>query len=172
MKWIMIVLFLFLFQDPSGLNTGPGKMVVKEIQKVFKKEDFNYKTLKIPAELNDKLPSKITDQNFFEIHTDNQLLGYAYIDQAPSKSSQFDYLILFDKNLIIVESKVLIYREGHGGEIGSKRWLRQFTGKKPGDDLDDIAAISGATISVRSMKTAVANILSSLQILQNKNILP
>ncbi|MFZ0489831.1 MAG: FMN-binding protein [Salegentibacter sp.] len=44
-------------------------------------------------------------------------------------------------------------------------------GKSPDDNLEDVAAISGATISVRSMKRAVSNILASLEILRNKDVL-
>ena len=58
-----------------------------------------------------------------------EVLGYAFIDKAPSKTDEFDYLVLFDENLIIKKAKVLMYREDYGGEIGSRRWLKQFIGK-------------------------------------------
>jgi len=64
--------------------------------------------------------------------------------------------------------KVLIYREDYGGEIGSKRWLKQFVGKSLNDELNvgqNIKAISGATISVNAMTTAVNNVLKSVKIL-------
>jgi Na+-translocating ferredoxin:NAD+ oxidoreductase RnfG subunit len=102
------------------------------------------------------------------------LLGYAYVATALSKTDEFDYLVLFDKDLIIVKSKVLVYREDYGGEIGSKRWLKQFIGKSKDDELkygDNIAAISGATISVRSMTLAINKLLKSIKILHNKNII-
>jgi Na+-translocating ferredoxin:NAD+ oxidoreductase RnfG subunit len=79
--------------------------------------------------------------------------------------------VIFDHNLKIAITKVLIYREEYGGEIGSKRWLRQFTGKSGEDSLDDIAAISGATISVRSMTNAVNDILKTMKILQIKKVI-
>jgi len=31
--------------------------------------------------------------------------------------------------------KVLVYREDHGGEVASKRWLKQFSGKSKTDNL-------------------------------------
>ncbi len=97
-----------------------------------------------------------------------------YLSEAPSKTAQFDYLVLLDKDLIVLKTKVLMYREEYGGEIGSKRWLRQFEGKKSGDELhygDNIMAISGATISVRSMTNAMNNLLQSLKILHSKKVL-
>jgi Na+-translocating ferredoxin:NAD+ oxidoreductase RnfG subunit len=83
-------------------------------------------------------------------------------------------LVLLDADLVVIKSKVLVYREDYGGEIGSKRWLAQFVGKTQNDDLrygDNIMAISGATISVRSMTTAMNNLLKSLKILHSKNII-
>ena len=74
----------------------------------------------------------------------------------------------------MLKTKVLVYREDYGGEIGSKRWLKQFIGKTQHDELrygDNIVAISGATISVRSMTHAMNNILASLKIIHEKNIL-
>ncbi len=82
--------------------------------------------------------------------------------------------MLLDAELIVVNTKVLVYREDYGGEIGSKRWLKQFVGKTQNDDLrygDNIMAISGATISVRSMTAAMNNLLQSLKILHSKEII-
>jgi len=75
------------------------------------------------------------------------------------------------KESLKVKSKVLVYREDYGGEIGSKRWLKQFIGKTHGDSLiygDNIVAIAGATISVRSMTQAINDVLASIKILHEK----
>mgnify|MGYP000338701809 FL=1 len=68
----------------------------------------------------------------------------------------------------------MIYREEYGGEIGSTRWLRQFIGKTIQDNLEyknNIDAISGATISVRSMINATNNVLKTIKVLKaNKAI--
>jgi Na+-translocating ferredoxin:NAD+ oxidoreductase RnfG subunit len=102
----------------------------------------------------------------FQVLGQNEfLLGYAFLGNAPSKTDTFDYLVVFDKTFIIKNIKVLVYREDYGGEIGSKRWLRQFTGKDPNANFDygqNIAAISGATISVRSMTRAINSLLSDI----------
>ena len=93
---------------------------------------------------------------------DQKLIGYAYVGNAPSKTDTFEYLVLFNANLIIQKAKVLVYREDYGGEIGSKRWLRQFEGKSVETSFllqQNIAAISGATISVTSMTRAI-NVLN------------
>ena len=86
----------------------------------------------------------------------------------------FDYLVLLDKDLVVLKTKILVYREDYGGEIGSKRWLKQFIGKTQNDELkygDNIVGISGATISVQVMTNAMNNLLRSLKLLHDKNIL-
>ena len=61
--------------------------------------------------------------NFFKLTNGDILLGYAFVDQAPSKTAKFDYLVVLDTELKVKHAKVLIYREEYGGEIGSKRRL-------------------------------------------------
>jgi Na+-translocating ferredoxin:NAD+ oxidoreductase RnfG subunit len=153
-----------------GLTDKLQKKVNEEIKSAFEVETFSMQPKTFSKAI--ELPSEFSNDTFFEIKKDNTLLGYAYVSKAPSKTDEFDYLILFDTDLVIKKSKVLVYREDYGGEIGSKRWLKQFNGKKPSDELvygDNIAAISGATISVKSMTNAVNNVLKSIKILQQKS---
>ena len=77
-------------------------------------------------------------------------------------------------NLIVSKVKVLIYREDHGGEVGSKRWLGQFIGKSKNDELaylKNVSAISGATISVKSMTNEMNKLLKTIKILHTKQLL-
>jgi Na+-translocating ferredoxin:NAD+ oxidoreductase RnfG subunit len=77
--------------------------------------------------------------------------------------------VIFDKDLIIKKVKILAYREDWGGEITSKRWLKQFKGSDPTTSLrygSDVMGISGATISARSMTNAVNALLLNLSKLQ------
>ena len=102
-------------------------------------------------------------------HTDQRLfLSWVMLR---TKADDFDYLVLFDKDLIIIKSKVLIYREDYGGEIGSKRWLSQFISKNRDSILgygEEITAISGATISVKSMTASINHFLYSLKEFNNE----
>jgi Na+-translocating ferredoxin:NAD+ oxidoreductase RnfG subunit len=65
----------------------------------------------------------------------------------------FSFFVLYDSNLKLQMMKILEYGPEYGYEITSKRWLRQFKNSKDcnisyGKDVD---AISGATISARSL---------------------
>ena len=157
-----------------GLPKNLQKKVNKEITGTFEIENFDLISVTIPAELEQTLPSRFGADNLFRIESNKKLIAYAYVSQAPSKTAQFDYLVLLDKDLVVIKTKILIYREEYGGEIGSTRWLKQFIGKTQLDDLkygENIIAISGATISVRSFTEAMNNLLKSLKTLHSKNIL-
>jgi len=171
-----IIIFLILSFSflTDGLPKNIQKKVENEIMDTFEIETFQLNSKEIGTDVANTLPSKFGNDNFFIINNSETQLGYAYISKAPSKTDQFDYLILLDNNLTIVKATVLMYREEYGGEIGSKRWLKQFIGKTQNDELkygENIIAISGATISVRSMTSAVNDLLVSLKILQSKQIL-
>lgn len=148
------------------------KKVDKTIKATFDIENFSLQAISFSDEIIANLPSNFSDNNFFKIIDGDIQFGYAYISKAPSKTDQFDYLVIFDDELIIKSSKVLVYREDYGGEIGSKRWLKQLIGKTQNDTLvyrENIAAISGATISVKSMTKAVNDLLRSIKILNKNN---
>ena len=170
----VILAFISLMFFGFGIPKNVQKKMDKEVEKVFDTSKYSFVSITVSKAVNEQLPTKITADNFFRIKQDKTLLGYAFVEQAPSKTAQFDYLVIFNPNLEIIHSKVLIYREEYGGEIGSKRWLKQFTGKTGKDRVShetNIDGISGATISVRSMTTSIDNLLQTVGILQEKKIL-
>ncbi|WP_406684158.1 FMN-binding protein [Seonamhaeicola sp. MEBiC1930] len=172
-KIISLVVIAFIFMS-FNLPKGILKKVDKEIKGTYQIETYELIPVDLSQNLVKSLASDFSNNNFFKIKSSIQVLGYAYISKAPSKTAQFDYLVLLDENLVIMKSKVLAYREEYGGEIGSKRWLRQFIGKTKEDTLlygDNVVAISGATISVRSMTNAMNNLLQSLKVIHEKGIL-
>lgn len=157
-----------------GVPTKLQKKVKKVVTKVFEVDEVSFVSIEVSKELNNKLPVKINANNFFSINKNEKLLGYAFLDKAPSKTAKFDYLVLFNDKLQIVNSKVLIYREEYGGEIGSTRWLKQFLGLSGKDRVsmdNNIDAIAGATISVRSMTRAMDKLLQTIGILQENKII-
>lgn len=168
-KFIGIFIFVSWLCFGFGLPKNVEKRVIKEIKKTFEIEAFKMDAILVSEELKEKLPSKLTADNFYQLTKGDELIGYAFVDQAPSKTAKFDYLVVFGSDLKVKHSKVLIYREEYGGEIGSKRWLRQFLGKTGGDRVDhetNIDGIAGATISVRSMTNAMDDLLRTIEILQ------
>ena len=162
-----LILSFFLFSsgdttNSSALTKRIQKKVAKEVKAIFSVEDFEL------SESTITIPSSpfLLGQQMNEIKVDNELLGYAFLGTAPSKTDTFEYLILFDPSFTIKKATVLIYREDYGGEIASKRWLSQFVKKQSNQTFvfgSNISAISGATISVQSMTASVNHVFSSLK---------
>ncbi|MDX1828201.1 MAG: FMN-binding protein [Lutibacter sp.] len=150
------------------------KLINSEIKKTFVIDNFTIESIKVKEDLNKELPIKITDSNFKKINIDSKNLGYYYQGKAFGKVDYFDFLVIFNSNLVIKKVKILVYREDRGGEIGSKRWLKQFIGKSVDNSLkygNDIAGISGATISAKSITFQMEKLLQSISILHRKKII-
>ncbi len=148
------------------------KKIDKEILSIFELNTYTKEVIEIDTELAKTLPLSFNDDNFYKILSNENLVGYFYYGQAPTKIDVFDYVVIFDENLIIEKIKVLAYREDYGGEIGNKRWLKQFNNLTTNDSITyrrEIKGISGATISARSMTIAINKLLQSLTIIQNNN---
>ena len=162
-KHLAIILIAVFICNAFSLPNNIHKKVKKEINKTFNTTSFTLNPLIF--ESSDKVVSDFSQDHFFEVMQGEKQIGYAYIGSAPSKTDHFEYLVLFNPNLIIQKAKVLVYREDYGGEIGSKRWLRQFQGKPVETSFllrQNIAAISGATISVKSMTKAINDLNQSM----------
>jgi len=171
---VLCTAFLFLGFADAKINPRLQQKLHSAVQNTFELEEFELVHLPIDAQTNENTLVELGGENLFEIHSMEQLKGYVYLGQAPSMKQVFDYVVLFNTDLSIKKAKVLIYREDYGRQIGSQRWLKQFIGKTPEDVLDygtDIDAIAGATISAKSMNKAVNEVLSSMRLLQTKNLL-
>ena len=173
-KFSIAIGFAWLLFSGSGLPPKLQKRVHKELSNVFETSEYEVSAVEIDQALNSELPAKVTGNNLYRVVGGELVLGYVFIDKAPSKTAEFDYMVVFNSELEIIHSKVLVYREEYGGEIGSKRWLKQFLGKSAGDRVcpeTNIDAISGATISVRSMTKSMDKLLQTVDILEDHNLL-
>ena len=164
------VLISFAFINPNRAEKKANKV----ISKFYTTEGFTKKKFDFPEEIQQQLKSDFSQGNLFEILENDTFLGYGYMGIAKSKAADFDYLVLFDSEFIITKSTVLIYREEYGGEISSRRWLKQFIGKNSSTELiynSNIIPISGATISVKSMTNSINDLLKSIAQLQDLKLI-
>jgi len=174
MKKSVLLIVLLIVSSSFTTSKRVEKLIQKEIKAVFKIESFTKNAIEFSEEIHNSLPLNINADNFFEINNDEKKLGYYYLGKAYGKADYFDFIVIFDKELIVSKVKILVYREDHGGEIGSRRWLKQFIGKTFTSKLKyqkDIAAISGATISAKSMTNEVNKLLKAISILNENQII-
>ena len=107
-----------------------------------------------------------TEESFYMIKQKDIVLGYFVVAQAPSKFHQFDYYIVFNSKAEILKIEILQYRENYGAEICSKKWLEKFIKISTNDYVEynrKVDGISGATISVNSVKKDVFNLSNILK---------
>lgn len=168
MKKIIYIGILSVIISGFTISKRVEAMIQREIKSVFKVENYSKETISVSEEMNAQLPVEVTDENFFRIRSNGELLGYYYYGSAFGKADYFDFIVIFDKDLMVSKVKMLVYREDHGGEIGSKRWLKQFIGQSSDSKLEyqkDIVGISGATISAKSMTYKMNKVLKTIHIL-------
>lgn len=133
----------------------------RQLNKVFGKNTM-YKEVPVADSL-------AMNHQVFEIIDSDSVAGYSIITRAlgcqiggcdkPSKDSiafeQFYFVTAFDRNKNIRKVSVLEYTADHGYQIANKGWLKQFEKGKTFAVGENIDAISGATISVKSITKSV-----------------
>jgi transcriptional regulator of nitric oxide reductase len=89
-------------------------------------------------------------------------LGSALLDAELGKHQPMDYLVALDPQGRVVDVELLTYREAYGGGVRSARFRAQFKGRGAAAALtlgQDVDAVSGATISSRTLADGVAKAL-------------
>lgn len=90
-------------------------------------------------------------------------LGVVVTDQVIGKVELISYAVGIGLDGSIRQVEILAYRESHGFEVRLPAWRKQFVGKGPGAALrvgDDIANISGATLSCTHVTDGVRRIVA------------
>ena len=93
-------------------------------------------------------------------------LGYIVADQVVGKFELIGYAVGIGLDGAVRQVEILSYRESHGGEIRLAAWRRQFAGKTADSPLrigDDIANISGATLSCSHVTEGVRRIVAVVE---------
>lgn len=90
-------------------------------------------------------------------------LGFVVTDHVIGKVELIGYAVGIALDGSIRQVEILSYRESHGFEIRLPAWRRQFIGKGSASALrvgDDIANISGATLSCSHVTEGVRRIVA------------
>lgn len=171
MKIILYIVGFLVLSSWIEIPKVFEKKIDKEVLAIFEIQKFDKQVMEFDEESLSKFSASFDPSSFFVIANEENRLGYFYYGKAKSKADDFDYVVIFDRGLIVKKIKILAYREDYGGEITSKRWLRQFAGLTGVDEIKygtDIKAISGATISAVSMTDAVNDLLKNVAYIQTE----
>jgi hypothetical protein len=98
---------------------------------------------------------------------DGATLGYLVVDDVIGKFELISYAVGIGSDGVVRQIEVLSYRESHGHEIRLPAWRKQFVGKDASAPLrvgDDIANISGATLSCSHVTEGVKRIVAMIDL--------
>lgn len=90
------------------------------------------------------------------------VLGYAIVVEEIGKHRPITFVVGVRADGTVNDVAVMAYREAYGGEVRSKRFLKQYRAKSAADDLrpyNAIKNIAGATLSVEAASRAVKKAL-------------
>jgi Na+-translocating ferredoxin:NAD+ oxidoreductase RnfG subunit len=94
-------------------------------------------------------------------------LGYVVTDDVIGKVELISYAVGIALDGSVKQIEILSYRESHGFEIRLPAWRKQFVGKGGASALrvgEDIANISGATLSCTHVTDGVRRIVAVLAV--------
>jgi Na+-translocating ferredoxin:NAD+ oxidoreductase RnfG subunit len=101
-------------------------------------------------------------------------LGFVVVDEVVGKFELITYAVGIGVDGAVKQVEVLSYRESHGHEIRLPAWRRQFVGKTVASPLhvgDDIANISGATLSCSHVTDGVKRIVTVVDLARRNGAL-
>jgi Na+-translocating ferredoxin:NAD+ oxidoreductase RnfG subunit len=102
-------------------------------------------------------------------------LGVVVVDEVVGKFELISYAVGIAHDGAVKQVEVLSYRESHGHEIRLPAWRKQFVGKTAASPLklgDDIANISGATLSCSHVTDGVRRIVAVVELARRSGALP
>ena len=101
-------------------------------------------------------------------------LGYVVVDEVIGKFELITYAVGITLDGAVKQVEVLSYRESHGHEIRLPAWRKQFVGKDSSAALrvgEDIANISGATLSCTHVTDGVRRIVAVVALARRSGML-
>jgi Na+-translocating ferredoxin:NAD+ oxidoreductase RnfG subunit len=103
-----------------------------------------------------------------------QPLGVMVADDVIGKFERITFAVGVGADGAVRQIEILSYRESHGHEVRLPAWRKQFVGKGPSAALrvgEDIANISGATLSCRHLTDGVRRIVLVMDALRRRGAL-
>jgi Na+-translocating ferredoxin:NAD+ oxidoreductase RnfG subunit len=107
-------------------------------------------------------------------HHGAAVLGYVVVDEVVGKFELITYAVGIAADGVVKQVEILSYRESHGHEIRLPAWRKQFVGKTAASTIqvgDDIANISGATLSCKHVTDGVKRIVAVVDLARRNGAL-
>lgn len=105
---------------------------------------------------------RASEQTVWLAKNGEQALGWLIVDDVIGKHEMISYATALSMQGEVLGVEILSYRETHGGQIRGAPWRDQFKNKTLSSPLklgNDIANLSGATLSCRNVTDGVRRLL-------------
>jgi len=148
------------------------KLIFKDSQEVVKEDHPLSPELK--AQFQQKLGYEAPKDayTFYLGKTNGKVDGYALIDEQIGKVQPITFITRINPQGQVDSVEIMVYRESHGGEVTSRRFLNQFRQKSLNNELrlhGDIINVSGATLSSNALVVGVKRSLVLWQLFYGKS---
>lgn len=120
------------------------------------------------------VPARSAQWKVVEASQGGKLLGWVVVDNVVGKFELITYAVALTPEGVVRQVEVLSYRESHGGEVRLPAWRQQFVGKTAANGLrlgQDIANISGATLSCAHLTEGVRRIAALVELARSRRLL-
>lgn len=120
------------------------------------------------------LPARSAQWKVIEASQGGKLLGWVVVDNVVGKFELITYAVALTPDAMVKQIDILSYRESHGSEVRLPAWRQQFVGKTAANGLrlgQDIANISGATLSCTHVTDGVRRIAAMVDLARSQRLL-
>lgn len=160
---VLITGFLLAGINAYAQDLYPLKSAERMVKRTLNIKEF---ALENRMEINrgENSENKMVVYHFRDNSSENQ--KYVVFSRTKGRLDYFDYLAVLSDKLKIEKVRIVEYRSEYGGAVASKKWLEQFEGYSSGTLKygTDISAVSGATLSARSITEDIPKVVSALKL--------
>lgn len=162
-KIFLYIIFIPFFISANGIQ--------EKTESLFKSEfggnvEITFSKFQIPVKLKNEI-EVASKQRFFSenifvwtITENDSVIALGLMDNVYGKAQPITFLTIFTLDGIVHSNHIIKYREEHGGQVANIDWNKQFVGIDKNSDVNNkVDGISGATISVNSVKKGVKKLI-------------
>ena len=166
-RWNAFFLPVAVLAGPSAYATD-YLTVAQAQEQLFPGARFNEQVLKFSGEQRDRIKAaagvrqRADEMKVWRAEKDGKLQGWLMVDEVIGKHEFITYATAIGADGKVIGIEIMSYRETHGGQVRDQSWRKQFVGKSVSDPFkldQDVANISGATLSCRNVMDGVKRLL-------------
>lgn len=172
----LVLLASAFFQGPgvAGLSRESAQKLQQALAEVYPGQRPKLEKLTLDKPDIEDTDVLNADGKWFAIREKGLTLGWLMAGRIWGKEHEFEYAMIVDTSLKILRVSVLSYPDSNGMAVTGQDWLSGF-GRFSSDSLPcygkNVDALSGATVSGKSLTASVSESLQMLKKLKDYRLL-